>query len=83
MTLPELKPLPTQEQVDALKAQVNCLRLALREIQPAYLHDIEKVVEALEATSDQCLSEVQSKAWQEGYNNALSRYVGKNPYIKR
>lgn len=62
MTLPELKQLPTHEEVDALKAQVNYLRhklifanavLGKEGFADHIVQDIEK---ALELTKEQCLS---------------------------
>lgn len=46
-----------QEQIDALKAQVNCLREVLK-----VLDRNSKAREALEATPEQCLAEVKAKA---------------------
>ena len=46
-----------QEQIDALKAQVNCLRDALK-----ILDRNSKAREALEATPEQCLAKVKAKA---------------------
>ena len=60
-----------QEQIDALKAQVNCLRDELRAthdflwkagVADYIARDIEKV---LETTPEQCLAEVKAKAIEE------------------
>ena len=49
-----------QEQIDALKAQVNCLRDALK-----ILDRNSKAREALNATPEQCLAKVKAKAIEE------------------
>lgn len=51
-----------QEQIDALKAQVNCLREALTDAAKAPNHAFYYAKEALEATPEQCLAEVKAKA---------------------
>lgn len=63
-----------QEQIDALKAQVNCLREALesastyREGTP-YYGDPEKT---LKETPEQCLAEVKAKAIEEALTATLN-----------
>ena len=49
-----------QEQIDALKAQVNCLRDALK-----ILDRNSKAREALETTPEHCLAKVKAKAIEE------------------
>ena len=53
-----------QEQIDALKAQVNCLRGTLK-----ILDRNSKAREALEAIPEQCLAEVKAKAIEEAANS--------------
>ncbi len=50
-----------QEQVDALKAQVNRFREALLEQRSRY-HVAKDLDAVLEATPEQCLAEVKAKA---------------------
>lgn len=53
-----------KEQIDALKAQVNCLREALLEQRSRYYaaKDLDAV---LEANPEQCLAEVKAKVIEE------------------
>ena len=51
-----------QEQIDALKAQVNCLREALTNAVKAPNYTFHYAKEALGATPEQCLAEVKAKA---------------------
>ena len=51
-----------QEQIDALKAQVNCLREALTNAAKSPNYAFHYAKEALEATPAQCLAEVKAKA---------------------
>ena len=63
----------SDNEINQLKAQVNCLRDVLRAthdflwkagVADYIARDIEK---ALEVTPEQCLAEVKAKAWDEGY----------------
>ena len=54
-----------QEQIDALKAQVNCLREALTNAAKAPNYAFHYAKEALEATPEQYLAEVKAKAIEE------------------
>ena len=49
-----------QEQINALKAQVNCLREALLEQRSRY-HVAKDLDAVLESTPEQCLAEVKAK----------------------
>ena len=59
-----------KEQIDALKAQVNCLREALLEQRSRY-HVAKDLDAVLEANPEQCLAEVKAKAIEE-YKNQLA-----------
>lgn len=61
-----------QEQIDALKAQVNCLREALTNAAEAPNHTFYYAKEALEVTPDQCLAEVKAKAIEEAIQSCSS-----------
>lgn len=50
-----------QEQIDQLKAQVNCLREALIDQRSRY-HVAKDLDMVLDATPEQCLAEVKAKA---------------------
>ena len=56
-----------QEQIDALKAQVNCLRIAVMAASVKGVpSDLVQVFhDALKATPEQCLAEVKAKAIEE------------------
>ena len=60
-----------QEQIDALKAQVNCLREALTNAAKSPNYAFHYAKEALEATPEQCLAEVKAKAIED-YKNQLA-----------
>ena len=64
-----------QEQIDALKAQVNHLRDVLLEERKRY-HVAKDLDEALEATPEQCLAEVKAKAIEEALLNTEA--IGSN-----
>ena len=53
-----------KEQIDALKAQVNCLREALLEQRSRY-HVAKDLDAVLESTPEQCLAEVKAKVIEE------------------
>ncbi len=57
-----------QEQIDALKAQVNCLREALDKAKDKLSNENiydNNIRFALQATPEQCLAEVKAKAIEE------------------
>lgn len=53
-----------QEQIDSLKAQVNCLREVLIEQRSRY-HVAKDLDEVLDATPEQCLAKAKAKAIEE------------------
>ena len=65
-----------QEQIEALKAQANCLREALTNAAKAPNYAFHYAKEALEATPEQCLAEIKAKAIE----NALlfADHIGPN-----
>lgn len=64
-----------QQQIDALKAQVNCLREVLK-----VLDRNSKAREALETTPEQCLAEVKAKAIEDAVKTTSEGYDGIAPF---
>ena len=57
-----------QEQIDALKAQVNCLRESIRKATVTDM-DITEFHNVLQTTPEQCLAEVKARAIEEYKQN--------------
>lgn len=82
MKLPELNTLPTQEEVDGLKAQVELLRAAivpardlvdkLPEWEISYHKLLDDLENAMRATPSQCLAEVRAQAGRDGFVAGVS-----------
>ena len=79
-----------QEQIDVLKAQVNCLRDALEQL--ARLGNGEQygnsvgntiAIKALEATPEYCLAEVKAKAIEDAVEATYDGFDGIQPFDLR
>ncbi len=74
-----------QEQIDALKAQVNCLREALLNtiMYRKGAVNYGDPLEALELTPEQCLAEVKAKAVEDAANSCCFQTLnGKQCYAE-